>query len=315
MKKVLLVGLVVLLVLASGCGKAGGGRVETNPKPAENAQEAAEPAPEAPEAPEVTEITDGTFTVLSLEDGELIIRLEKSAMVNYVELASGDERIAAKTFSNLDASMQITGDGYVYNAGRVACYFELPAGFVPDTLYITGKTGSEPTVLDISALSTGAKPAGGEPDAAAYDPNAIYVYVGTLVYDNIEFTIQNGSYFEDLGNEYFLTAGGSFHYSGGSTLWAGSTLGTDSIRSTTDYQNGTLLAFTFKSELTGEELQAACETFAESMKLYDGQKLLDSTHQIYGSTTIGILFPGKVHEGQDVWFRVGDGNNVLAPQG
>lgn len=314
MKKVLLISLVILLVLFSGCGKAvgGSGRVETNPKPTEGAEETAQPVPEVPEA---TEITDGTFTVLSLEDGELIIRLESSAMVNYVELAAGDEKIAAKTFSNLDASMQISGDGYVYNAGRIACYFELPEGFVPDTLYITGKAGSEPAVLDISALSGGTAPKGAAPDAEAYNPDALYIYVGTLVYDDIEFTVQNGSYFEDLGEEYFLTAGGSFHYSNGSTLWAGSTLSTESIRNTTDYQKGTLMAFTFKSELKDEALQAAFETFAESMKLFDGEKLLDSTHQIYGSTTVGILFPGKVHEGQDIWFRVGDGKNVLSPQG
>lgn len=308
MRKVLLVILVMLLVLAGGCGKAAKVDAEAQ-ELSEDAQADVDAAPEAPE------ITDGTFTVLSFDGTELIIRLEQSALINGVELSAGGEKLAAEGISNLDASMQITGDGYRFDAGRVSCTFELPAGFVPDTLYITGKSGSEPAVLDISALFAGEKPAGAEPDGEAYDSSALYIYVGTLVYDNIEFTVQNGSYFEDLGEEYFLTAGESFHYSNGSTLWAGSTLSTNSIRNTTDYANGTLLAFTFKTELTGEELQAARETFAESMKLFDGQKLLDSTHQIYGSTTVGILFPGKALEGQDIWFRVGDGNNVLAPQG
>jgi hypothetical protein len=97
-------------------------------------------------------LTDGTFTVIGFDDGRFIIKLEKDAVLSEVELSSGGERIKATSFSNLDASMQITSEGYLYESGRVACTVNLPDGFKPDKVSITGKNGSEPIEFDISSL-------------------------------------------------------------------------------------------------------------------------------------------------------------------
>jgi hypothetical protein len=127
--------------------------------------------------------------------------------------------------------------------------------------------------------------------------------------------VQNGAYFEDLSDEYFLITGNDLHFPNGSTSREGSTLSADSVRNSTDYQDSTLVAFTFITDLTDEALQAACKEFADSMRLYDGETLLSSTHQIFGDKTVGILYPGKALAGKDIWVRVGGGeNNVLAAQ-
>jgi len=178
-----------------------------------------------------------------------------------------------------------------------------------------GERNVRPTVGVAHAQVTSApdeakEQSGGEstPEPAG---DTAYLYVGGLVRDKAEYTVQSASFFEELNTGYFLTAGGSFHYSNGSTLWAGSVLSPDSIRGTTDYRDGVLVAFTVKSALTGDALQAELEEFAASMLLYDGESLLESSHQIYTDEVVGLLFPTKALEGMDIWFRIG-GDTVLA---
>lgn len=97
-------------------------------------------------------LTDGTFTVVSFEGNELIIKLEKDSILSAVELVGGGETVKPVGFSNLDDSMTMTADGCLYKAGRIKCTFNLPEGFKAEKLIVKGKQDSKPAEFDVSGL-------------------------------------------------------------------------------------------------------------------------------------------------------------------
>jgi hypothetical protein len=94
----------------------------------------------------------GDITVIGFNDaGKFVFKLEKANLLTNVELVSGDTKIQAKSFSNVDDSASFTAEGLVFNPGRIECTVDVPADFKPDKVIITGKEDSTPLEIDIKS--------------------------------------------------------------------------------------------------------------------------------------------------------------------
>lgn len=192
-----------------------------------------------------------------------------------------------------------------------ACTAETPES-VPDSK-------QQPASSAASVLES-SEPAGtSEPEKAASSAGAAgdgaYLYVGGLVYETIEFTVDNDFNMEDHTGDYISTGGGDVHMPSGATMKPGSRLKGDNMIQITELTEYTPVAFSFKTELEEDDLAAALDRFVSENLLDDGSGPMKPVCYLYGDDFICLLFDTDRLEGKEVWFRLADGaDTVIAPQ-
>lgn len=141
------------------------------------------------------------------------------------------------------------------------------------------------------------------------------LYLGTLVYDTIEFSVDNAFDIKEHTEDYIGTGGGDVHMPSGATMKPGSSLKGNNMIQITELEDNAAVAFTYKTELTEEELTEALDRFMEENQLDDGTGLMDAVCYLYTDEFVCLLFPTDQIEGKEVWFCVRDeGAIILAPR-
>lgn len=139
------------------------------------------------------------------------------------------------------------------------------------------------------------------------------LYLANLAYDTIEFSVDNAFDIQDHTDDYIATGGGDVHMPSGATLKPGSSLKGSNMLQITELKENAVVAFTYTTELTEEDLAEALDRFAADNRLDDGTGPMDAVCYLYTDEYICLLFPTGRIEGKGVWFCIRDeGDIVLA---
>lgn len=139
------------------------------------------------------------------------------------------------------------------------------------------------------------------------------LYLGTLAYDAIEFTVDNAFDIKDHTGDYIATGRGDVHMPSGATLKPGSSLKGENMIQITELTDNAVVAFTYTTELTEDDLVKALDRFAEDNLLDDGTGTMEAICYLYTDEYVCLLFPSDRVGDNEVWFCIpGEGEIILA---